>query len=77
MRERGTTVGSTTTEGGGPTVVGGGSTAGDVVEVEAGAVVDVVVEVVVLDATGTLVAEGFHAYLISGRPQPRPRPATP
>lgn len=52
MRERGTTVGSTTTEGGGPTVVGGGSTAGDVVEVEAGAVVDVVVEVVVLDATG-------------------------
>ncbi|MSV91055.1 MAG: hypothetical protein F2692_03260 [Actinobacteria bacterium] len=51
MRERGTTVGSTTTEGGGPTVVEGGSTAGDVVEV--GAVVDVVVEVVVLDATGT------------------------
>ena len=31
----------------------------------------------VSNAAGTLVAEGFHAYLISGRPQPRPRPATP
>ena len=31
----------------------------------------------VSNAAGTPVAEGFHAYLISGRPRPRPRPATP